>query len=114
MLEEARSTPETESVHSRLADPHECKLCCSCAPCNCSCACAHGGESVYDDGERRCEDFETVAYDIPRGCAAGYFPEMNPLVSRRSVAKVSGTPTSKWIPVRLEPAQGALGTQIAS
>jgi molybdopterin-dependent oxidoreductase alpha subunit len=70
--------------------------------------------SVYDDGERRCEGFETVAYDIPRGCAAGYFPEMNPLVSRRSVASVSGTPTSKWIPVRLEPAQSPLSTQIAS
>jgi len=60
--------------------------------------------SVYDDGERRCEGFETIAYDIPKGCAGGYFPEMNPLVSLRSVAEVSGTPTSKWIPVRLEKA----------
>jgi molybdopterin-dependent oxidoreductase alpha subunit len=59
--------------------------------------------SVYEDGERRCEAFRTVAYAIPRGCAAGYFPEMNPLVSLRSVATTSGTPTSKWIPVRLEP-----------
>lgn len=60
--------------------------------------------SVYEDGERRCEGFDAIAYDIPRGCAAGYFPELNPLVSVRSVASVSGTPTSKWIPVRLEPA----------
>ena len=58
--------------------------------------------SVYDDGERRCEAFRALAYVIPRGCAAGYFPEMNPLVSLRSVATTSGTPTSKWIPVRLE------------
>jgi molybdopterin-dependent oxidoreductase alpha subunit len=58
--------------------------------------------SVYEDGERRCDAFRTVSYDIPRGCAAGYFPEMNPLVSLRSVATTSGTPTSKWIPVRLE------------
>ena len=58
--------------------------------------------SVYEDGERRCDGFQTVAYEIPRGCAAGYFPEMNPLVSLRSVATTSGTPTSKWIPVRLE------------
>ena len=58
--------------------------------------------SVYEDGERRVEAFRTVAYDIPRGCAAGYFPELNPLVSLRSVATTSNTPTSKWIPVRME------------
>ena len=58
--------------------------------------------SVYADGERRVESFQTIAYDIPRGCAAGYFPELNPLVSLRSVATTSNTPTSKWIPVRME------------
>jgi molybdopterin-dependent oxidoreductase alpha subunit len=58
--------------------------------------------SVYPDGERHCDGFTVVAYDIPRGCAAGYFPEMNPLISLNSVASVSGTPTSKWIPVRLD------------
>jgi anaerobic selenocysteine-containing dehydrogenase len=57
--------------------------------------------SVYADGERRCAGFTAIAYDIPKGCAAGYFPEMNPLISLNSVAAISGTPTSKWVPVRL-------------
>ena len=42
-----------------------------------------------------------MAYDIPRGCCAGYFPELNVLVSLRSVAIKSNTPVSKLIPVTL-------------
>ncbi|RKH75550.1 formate dehydrogenase, partial [Corallococcus praedator] len=38
-------------------------------------ACAH------DDGHRRAvEGLRVVAYDLPEGCAAAYYPETNPLV----------------------------------
>ncbi len=53
---------------------------------------------------RRVENFRVVAYDIPRGCAAGYFPELNPLVSLSAVAYGSNTPVSKLIPVTLHAA----------
>jgi hypothetical protein len=39
---------------------------------------------VAEDGaevqQRRAERFLLVAYDIPRGCLASYYPETNPLV----------------------------------
>lgn len=60
--------------------------------------------SVYGDGqERRADDFIIKPYDIPRGCAASYFPETNVLVSVDSVADRSHTPISKYIPVRILP-----------
>ncbi|HKJ90675.1 MAG TPA: FdhF/YdeP family oxidoreductase [Oceanipulchritudo sp.] len=60
--------------------------------------------SVYDDGQdRRAPEFRVVPYAIPRGCAASYFPETNVLVSVRSVADRSNTPTSKYIPIRIMP-----------
>lgn len=52
-----------------------------------------------DEIPRRVKGFRLVAHDIPRGCAAGYFPELNPLVSLNSVALRSNTPVSKLIPV---------------
>ena len=61
--------------------------------------------SVWADGrpdERRAEDFRVVSYATARGCAAAYFPETNVLVPLDSVAKVSNTPVSKSIVVRLE------------
>jgi molybdopterin-dependent oxidoreductase alpha subunit len=63
-----------------------------------------------DDGadaalvERQAPAFRVVAYDQPRGCAAAYYPETNPLVPLGSTALGSNTPTSKSIVVRLEPA----------
>ncbi|MBM4269015.1 MAG: FdhF/YdeP family oxidoreductase [Deltaproteobacteria bacterium] len=58
--------------------------------------------SHFADGKLRSVDgFRAVAYDIPRGCAAGYFPELNPLVSVASFAARSRTPTSKLIPVTI-------------
>lgn len=52
--------------------------------------------------QRRAKNFRIVAYDIPRGCLATYFPEANILVPIDSVAKTSHTPTSKSIIVSLE------------
>lgn len=59
--------------------------------------------SVWSDGERRAEDFRIVPYSTARGCAAAYFPETNVLVPLDSVAKVSNTPVSKSVVIRLEP-----------
>jgi molybdopterin-dependent oxidoreductase alpha subunit len=58
--------------------------------------------TVWDDGQdRRADRFRLVAYDIPRGNIAAYYPETNPLVPLSSVALNAGTPTSKSIPVVL-------------
>lgn len=57
--------------------------------------------SVWDDGERVAERFQAIAYDMPRGCAAAYFPEANALVPAKSTAEGSNTPTSKSISVRI-------------
>jgi molybdopterin-dependent oxidoreductase alpha subunit len=55
------------------------------------------------DTERRADRFKLVAYDIPRGCLAAYYPETNPLVPLSATAIAAGTPTSKSIPVVLVP-----------
>ncbi|MDP3891630.1 FdhF/YdeP family oxidoreductase [Nocardioides sp.] len=58
--------------------------------------------SEWADGvERRAPAFRIVAYDQPRGCAAAYYPETNPLVPLDSTAEGSNTPTSKSVIVRL-------------
>ncbi len=64
--------------------------------------------TVWDDGqERRADRFRLVAYDIPRGNLAAYYPETNPLVPLSATALGAGTPTSKSIPVVVLPHQGA-------
>ncbi|HEU0300690.1 MAG TPA: FdhF/YdeP family oxidoreductase [Longimicrobium sp.] len=57
-----------------------------------------------DGRERMAPRFRAVAYDVPRGCAAAYFPEANVLVPVGSRAKGSNTPSSKMVPVTVEPA----------
>ena len=57
----------------------------------------------HDDVKRRAEAFRVVSYDTPRGCAAAYYPETNPLVPLGSTAIGSHCPTSKSVIVRLEP-----------
>lgn len=60
--------------------------------------------STWEDGNtRRAERFMLVEYDIPQGCLGGYYPETNGLVPLTSVAERSNTPTSKSVPVLLEP-----------
>ncbi len=57
----------------------------------------------WGDSTRRAPAFRVVAYDQPRGCAASYYPETNPLVPLESTAEASNCPTSKGIVVRLDP-----------
>lgn len=60
--------------------------------------------SLWADGiERRVRGFTLLAYDIPPGQAAAYYPEINPLVPLESVGEGSYTPTSKFIAICLEP-----------
>ena len=57
--------------------------------------------SHYEDGERRVNDFTVVAYPIPEGCCAAYFPEANPLVPVSLRDPESGCPASKKILIKL-------------
>ena len=57
--------------------------------------------SEWTDGERVAEAFSVVPFDLPRGCAATYFPEANGLVPLDSVADRSHTPTSKSVVIRI-------------
>jgi anaerobic selenocysteine-containing dehydrogenase len=47
--------------------------------------------------------FLAIPYDIPKGCAAAYFPETNVLVPLESTARKSNTPTSKSIVITIKP-----------
>ena len=70
--------------------------------------------TAWSDGvERRADRFMLVAYDIPRGNLAAYYPETNPLVPLSATAIDAGTPTSKSIPVILTPHQAAGSSQQA-
>jgi anaerobic selenocysteine-containing dehydrogenase len=42
-----------------------------------------------------------VAYNIPRGAVAGYYPEMNRVVALNHYDRKSGTPAYKGVPVRI-------------
>ena len=59
--------------------------------------------SHFEDGERLARLFLVIPYDIPRGCAAAYFPETNVLVPLGSTAAMSRTPTSKSIVISVAP-----------
>jgi molybdopterin-dependent oxidoreductase alpha subunit len=61
--------------------------------------------SLWDDGiERKVKGFTLLAFDMPDGQAAAYYPETNPLVPLDSYGDGSHTPTSKFIAIRLQPA----------
>jgi len=61
--------------------------------------------SIWDDAhERRVKGFTLLAFDIPAGQAAAYYPEVNPLVPLESIGDGSHTPTSKFVAIRLEAA----------
>jgi anaerobic selenocysteine-containing dehydrogenase len=68
----------------------------------------HAGQAVdlishFQGQQRVARHFVVVPYDIPRRCAATYFPEANALVPIDSVAEKSRTPTSKSIIISLVP-----------
>jgi molybdopterin-dependent oxidoreductase alpha subunit len=57
---------------------------------------------AVDDGvERRVDGLAVTAFDLPQGCVAGYYPELNPLVPLGYHEKYSQTPAYKGTPVRI-------------
>jgi molybdopterin-dependent oxidoreductase alpha subunit len=58
---------------------------------------SHYGSSTIES-----KRWSIVAYPIPRGNLASYFPEANVLVPLESTADISNTPTSKWIECSLK------------
>ncbi|TDB68019.1 FdhF/YdeP family oxidoreductase [Arundinibacter roseus] len=52
--------------------------------------------------ERMARTFVVVAYDIPQGCVATYFPEANVLVPIGKVAKGSHTPAYKTVVIQIK------------
>ncbi|NUH65084.1 FdhF/YdeP family oxidoreductase [Sulfitobacter sp. S0837] len=57
--------------------------------------------AIEDGHERRVDGFTLTAYDLPAGCVAGYYPELNPLVPLSYHEKNSQTPAYKGTPVRV-------------
>ena len=57
--------------------------------------------SHFNGEERVAPQFAVMPYDIPRGCAATYFPEANVLVPVGSVAEKSNTPASKSVVISI-------------
>jgi molybdopterin-dependent oxidoreductase alpha subunit len=56
--------------------------------------------TVARDGIDRCvPDMRVTRYDIPAGCAAGYYPECNPLIPLWHHAEGSQVPAAKSIPI---------------
>ncbi|HLK98868.1 MAG TPA: FdhF/YdeP family oxidoreductase, partial [Hymenobacter sp.] len=64
--------------------------------------------SHYKGEKRTVEKFVAVPYDIPRGNVSAYFPEANPLIPIDSVAKISNTPTSKYVVVTVVPSEATM------
>ena len=65
-------------------------------------------ETLVDDGHvRRVSAFTARAWDIPRGCAAAYFPEASGLIAASTFSTHTRTPLYKEMPVRVV-AHGAL------
>lgn len=54
---------------------------------------------------RVAESFLVTPFQIPRGCAATYFPEANVLVPIDSVAERGNTPTSKFVLITVSPSR---------
>ncbi|MCE0523158.1 MAG: FdhF/YdeP family oxidoreductase [Methylacidiphilales bacterium] len=67
--------------------------------------------SHFNGEKRTAEHFMVVPYDIPRRCAAAYFPEANVLVPVDSVTPKSGTPVSKFVPITLAPSANTEAAQ---
>jgi molybdopterin-dependent oxidoreductase alpha subunit len=54
-----------------------------------------------DNVQRIVRRLRVVAYDVPRGCCVGYYPECNPLLPLWHFAEGSKVPAAKSIPVRI-------------
>ncbi|MFE7121784.1 FdhF/YdeP family oxidoreductase, partial [Streptomyces sp. NPDC057654] len=60
--------------------------------------------TARDGSQRHLHGYLAVPYDIPRGCAAGYMPEMNVLCALVDHSSQSDQPIMKHVAVTVEPA----------
>ena len=58
-------------------------------------------EAIGAGGVKAVIGFTAVAYDIPRGSVAGYYPEMNQVIALADYDRKSGTPAYKGVPVKI-------------
>ena len=65
--------------------------------------------SKYDGEERIARSFRVVPYNIPRRCAATYFPEANVLVPVKYFADKSHTPASKSVVISIRSSEEKVG-----
>ncbi|MGN0115888.1 MAG: FdhF/YdeP family oxidoreductase [Streptomyces albidoflavus] len=56
-----------------------------------------------DGSIRTLNEYRALAYDIPRGCAAGYMPEMNVLIGKADYSTQSDQPLMKNVRVKVTP-----------
>lgn len=54
-----------------------------------------------DGVDRVVEGLEVLPFNLPEGCLAGYYPELNPLIALRHHDQASHTPAAKSVPVRI-------------
>jgi hypothetical protein len=50
---------------------------------------------------RQVGPMQIIAYDIPQGCSAAYYPECNPLIPLWHYAERSMVPAAKSVPITL-------------
>jgi molybdopterin-dependent oxidoreductase alpha subunit len=63
-------------------------------------------KSFSKDGTQRCvSGYRAVAYDLPRGCTAGYMPELNVLCGIADFSTQSEQPVTKHLVVEVTPAK---------
>ncbi|WP_046116114.1 FdhF/YdeP family oxidoreductase [Aquincola tertiaricarbonis] len=67
-------------------------------------ACAAADAGPADGVLREVSGLRVVAYDLPPGCCAGYYPECNPVVPLNHHARESKVPAVKSVPVRVRAA----------
>ena len=58
-------------------------------------------EAICESGAKTATGFTAVAYNIPSGSVAGYYPEMNQVIALADYDRKSGTPAYKGVPVRI-------------
>ncbi|MFF0040184.1 FdhF/YdeP family oxidoreductase [Streptomyces mirabilis] len=58
-----------------------------------------------DGSKRSLTGYRALSYDMPRGCAAGYMPEMNALIGAADYSTQSDQPLMKNVNVRVTPSR---------
>ncbi|MBB6181367.1 molybdopterin-dependent oxidoreductase alpha subunit [Rhizobium flavum] len=58
---------------------------------------------IEDGRERKVEGLKVLPFQLPDGCVAGYYPELNPLIPLSLHERLSQTPASKAVPIRILP-----------